>query len=142
MMESLRNLVKTGQLKPHAPTAEELSRLLAAAKRALQDARHDGISADSQFDAAYRAVMQCALLAMMKAGFRPSTNIPGHHQTMIACLRDTMGLSNERLLLLDTLRRKRNLVDYHGDPIDDESVNACINEAAYLLTEAEKLLNP
>jgi hypothetical protein len=141
-MERLQNLVKTGQLKPHAPTAVELNRLLAAARRALQDSEHRGISRDSRFDAAYRAVMQCALLAMMTAGYRPSTNMPGHHQLLIACLRDTMSLENETVLLLDTLRRKRNLVDYQGDPIDDESMNACIGEAAYLLSKAEELLKP
>ena len=35
--------------------------------------------------------MQLALAAMMASGFRPSTNEPGHHQTMIQSLPLTLG---------------------------------------------------
>jgi hypothetical protein len=36
-------------------------------------------------------------------------------------------------VVLDTLRRKRNLVDYTGEDIDEESVLACIQQAEELL---------
>jgi hypothetical protein len=39
--------------------------------------------------------MQCALVAMLASGYRPSTNAPGHYQTMIQSLPLTLGVSNE-----------------------------------------------
>jgi hypothetical protein len=58
--------------------------------------------------------MQCALVAMLASGFRPSTNALGHHQTMIQSLPLTIGLANDRWILLDALRKKRNQNDYAG----------------------------
>ena len=91
---TLQNLLKIGRLKPHAPTADEIRRLLAAAERNLADARAEIISDETRFDAAYKAIMQLALIAMMASGYRPSTNEPGHHQTMIQSLPLTLGLPN------------------------------------------------
>jgi len=51
--------------------------LLAAVRRNLKDARHDDISPESCFDIAYKSVMQCALIAVMANGFRPSTSEQG-----------------------------------------------------------------
>ena len=55
---TLQNLLKIGRLKPHAPTAQEIRRLLAAAERNLTDARTEIISDETRFDAAYKAIMQ------------------------------------------------------------------------------------
>lgn len=52
------------------------------AERNLVDARAEIISHETRFDAAYKAIMQLALIALMASGYRPSTNEPGHHQTM------------------------------------------------------------
>lgn len=81
---SLDNLTKTGQLKAHTTTVAEIARLLAAAKRNLRDAMVSGISDETRFDAAYKAIMQCALAALMASGYRPATSVPGHHQTTLA----------------------------------------------------------
>lgn len=59
---SLENLLKIGQLKPHAPDAAEIERLLIAARRNLRDAGVTSISPETRFDAAYKA-MQSALAA-------------------------------------------------------------------------------
>ena len=67
---SLENLAKIGKLKQHSVTREDAAKLLAAARRNL---------AETRFDLAYKAVMQCGLLAIMANGYRPSTNEPGHH---------------------------------------------------------------
>lgn len=74
---TLQNLAKIGQLKPHKATAEEVARLLAAVRRNLADAEVKGISNETRFDCGYKAVMQCALIAMMASGYRPSTSAPG-----------------------------------------------------------------
>ncbi len=80
---SLANLLKIGLLKEHPVDAEEIKRLLAAAQRSLCDARATTISAETRFDAVYRAIMQVGLAALMAQGYRPDTNRPGHHVTII-----------------------------------------------------------
>lgn len=129
---TLQNLLKIGRLKPHVPTPQEIQRLLAAADRNLADAQVDTISDETRFDAAYKAIMQLALAAMMTSGFRPSTNEPGHHQTLIQSLPLTLGLPNDAWIVLDALRRKRNVNDYQGDPIEREAVVECIRQASAL----------
>ena len=74
---SLQNLLKIGQVKAHPPDAAEIQRLLTAAARNLVDARVLTISPETRFDAAYKAIMQSALAALMANGFRPDTNKPG-----------------------------------------------------------------
>jgi hypothetical protein len=135
MPVSLQNLLKIGQLKEHQPDAAEVQRLLAAAARNLADARVTSISPETRFDAAYKAVMQAALAALMAHGYRPDTNRPGHHVTVLQGLTLTIGLAPARITVLDTLRRKRNLSDYTGEDIDDSSAEHCIAEGDRLLQE-------
>ena len=135
MTVSLQNLLKIGQLKAHPPDAAEVQRLLAAAARNLADARVTTISPETRFDAAYKAVMQAALAALMAHGYRPDTNRPGHHVTVLQALTLTIGLAPARVTVLDTFRRKRNLSDYTGEDIDDSSAEHCIAEAERLLQD-------
>lgn len=137
---SLDNLARIGQLKTHAPRASETLRLLASVERNLKDARAAGISDETRFDASYKAIMQCALVAMMASGYRPSTNMPGHHQIMIQSLPLTLAVPNDVWLVLDALRKKRNVNDYSGDLIDPESVHECIARAAALLATTRQWL--
>lgn len=129
----LENLLKIGQLKPHAPEPAEIERLLTAARRNLRDARVTSISAETRFDAAYKAIMQSALAALMMNGYRPDTNRPGHHMTIIQSLPLTIGLDSKRIIVLDTLRRQRNVADYTGDDVDETTAEHCIAEAERLL---------
>ena len=48
------------------------------------------MSADNRFDAAYKSIMQCAMLGLWANGYRTSTSQPGHHQTAIQSLGLTM----------------------------------------------------
>jgi hypothetical protein len=132
----LANLLRIGQLKEHPADAGEIARLLLAAERGIADARVQSISPETRFDAAYRSIMQTGLAALMARGYRPDTNRPGHHATIIQLLTLTLGIDTRRVAVLDTLRRKRNLVDYTGEDIDDGSVAACVETAAKLLQEA------
>lgn len=136
----MANLVKTGQLKEHKTDAQELGRLLAAAERAIADARVQHVSVETRFDAAYRAIVQIGLAGLMAAGYRPNTNRPGHHATIIQTLPLTLGVETSRMLVLDTLRRKRNLIDYTGEEVDDGSVRTCVTEAEKLLRETKAKL--
>lgn len=130
---SLENLLKIGQLKTHPPNAEEIERLLSAAQRNLRDARVSSISAETRFDAAYKTIMQSALAALMMHGYRPDTNRPDHHMTVVQSLPLTIGLDTKRVAVLDTLRRQRNITDYTGDEVDESTVENCIDEASRLL---------
>jgi hypothetical protein len=109
-----------------------VQRLLAAIDRNVADTAVEGLSDETRFDAAYKAVMQCALVAMLAAGYRPSTSEPGHHQTMIQSLPLTLGVANEAWVVLDALRRQRNANDYTGQPIAPSAVAECIAQAKAL----------
>jgi hypothetical protein len=132
---SLENLLKIGQLKSHPSDAEEVARLLTAAQRSLRDASVTSISAETRFDAAYKGIMQSALAALMMHGYRPDTNRPGHHMTVIQSLPLTIGIEAKRVVVLDALRRQRNVADYTGDDIDDSTAEHCITEARRLIDE-------
>ena len=93
---TLENLLETGQLKENTATVEEVSRLIEAARRNLADAKVTAISDETRFDAAYKAIMQSAMLALLVNGFRPSSSSGGHHMTMIQSLPKSIGLANLR----------------------------------------------
>ena len=137
---SLENLLKIGQLKTHPPDRDEIQKLLAAAQRNLADAQIAGNSAETRFDVSYKAIMQAALAALMANGYRPDTNRPGHHMTVIQSLPLTVGLKPARAMVLDTLRRKRNLSDYSGADIDDVSAGACTSQAKQLVHDVKAWL--
>lgn len=137
---TLANLLKIGRLKTHAPTGAEIQRLLAAAARNLADARVAAVSDETRFDAAYKAIMQMALAAMLASGYRPSTSEPGHHQTLIQSLPLTIGLANDAWVVIDALRRKRNASDYLGDPIEAEALAECVKQAEYIYLVVESWL--
>jgi len=101
----------------------------------LADAHVEAVSPETRFDAAYKAIMQTALVALMANGFRPDTKRPGHHMTVLQSLPTTIGLPSERMTVLDSLRRKRNSSDYTGEDVDDISADNCIREAEQLLRE-------
>ncbi len=109
-----------------------MQKLLAAIDRNLADAAAVVISDETRFDAAYKAVMQCALVAMLVSGYRPSTSEPGHHQTMIQSLPLTLGVANDVWVVLDALRKQRNANDYTGQPITPGVVGECIAQARAL----------
>lgn len=54
---TLENLLRIGKLKAHAADEAEIARVLASAERALKDAAHAALSADSRLELAYRAIM-------------------------------------------------------------------------------------
>ena len=131
---SLENLLKTKQLQPHNPTREAVLRLLHAAARNIADARIEEVSLDTRFDAAYKAIMQCAMVALWVNRYRTSASQPGHHQTAIQALPLTLGIEHSTVIVLDALRKQRNVSDYEGDPIGEQVLVECIRQAAQLYT--------
>ncbi len=137
---TLENLLAIRQLQPHTADSAALRKLLEAARRNLADAQVAQVSADNRFDAAYKCVMQCAMLGLWANGYRTSTSQPGHHQTAIQCLGHTMGVARDDIIVLDALRRQRNITDYEGDPVADATLATCLRQAADLLAHTEQWL--
>ena len=136
---SLQNLVGRS-LEAVAPDPAAIARLLAAAGRNLADAGLTGLSAETRFDASYKAIMQCAMAALQANGYRTLTSQPGHHQTALQTLPLTIGLPNERLIVLDALRKQRNLADYQGDSVPGQTAAECFGQAQQLLAEVKAWL--
>lgn len=61
---SLQNLLAIGRLQAHQPDAAGIAKLLQAARRNLADAGIAQLSADNRFDAAYKCIMQCAMMGL------------------------------------------------------------------------------
>lgn len=110
-----------------------IRQLIAAAKRNIADSKVAVVSAENRFDAAYKAIMQIANAALQTNGYRTLTSKPGHHQTMIQSLSKTLGIDSNTAILLDAMRKQRNVADYSGDIIPESAVKDCITQAEILL---------
>jgi len=128
---TLDNLVGLS-LERIEPDLLTIQRLLNAANRNLQDAKITDLSNENRFDAAYKAIMQMANAALQNRGYRTLTSKPGHHQTMLQSLPKTLGLELDTLIVLDALRKQRNVADYSGDLVTDSAVGECIAQAEAL----------
>jgi hypothetical protein len=122
---SLDNLVGIS-LEKLEPDSTSIARLLAAARRNIADATIMTVSAENRFDAAYKAIMQLANASLQANGFRTLTSKPGHHMTMIQSLGQTLGLDKETVIILDALRKQRNVADYSGDIVPESAARDCL----------------
>lgn len=137
---TLANLFKINRLQEFVPGAEGILLLLAAAARNLKDAHLAGLSTDNRFDAAYKTIMQCAMIGLWANGYRTSTNQPGHHQTVLQALPLTLGLPADSVIIFDALRKQRNVNDYEGDPVTEAAVTECVRQAENLLSHTKQWL--
>ena len=137
---TLANLQAIQRLLAFNATPQGMQRLLAAAARNLHDAQLVQLSPENRFDAAYKCIMQCAMLGLWARGYRTSTSQPGHHQTALQALPLTMGLPNDIIIVLDALRKQCNLNDYEGDPVSDGVVTECLAQAESLLAHTRQFL--
>ncbi|MDT8309938.1 MAG: hypothetical protein RQ732_00690 [Methylophaga sp.] len=128
---SLDNLLGIS-LERITPDETSIQRLLDAANRNLQDAKVDTISAENRFDAAYKAIMQLANAALQTNGYRTLTSKPGHHMTMLQSLTLTVAVDKQTVIVLDALRKQRNVADYSGDIVPESAVKTCIDQAESL----------
>ena len=136
---TLDNLIGISLEKiPSNPDA--IKRLLHAAERNIVDSKIDLVSAENRFDAAYKAIMQLANAALQANGYRTLTSKPGHHQTMIQLLPQTLGTDKKTVIILDAMRKQRNIADYSGGIIPESAVVTCIAQAEALLNDFKKWL--
>ena len=136
---SLDNLVGIS-LEKLEPDSTSIARLLAAARRNITDATIMAVSPENRFDAAYKAIMQLANASLQANGFRTLTSRPGHHMTMIQVLDQTLGLEKETVIILDALRKQRNVADYSGDIIPESAARDCLMHAENLLQNVSRWL--
>lgn len=136
---SLKNLLGI-RLDAVPPDKALVAKLLAAAQRNIADAKLQGLSAENRFDAAYKAIMQAAIVALHANGYRTLTSKPGHHQTAIQTLPQSVGLPQAQVVVLDALRKQRNLSDYSGDLIPDAISAECLACAVDLLAQVRAWL--
>lgn len=78
-----------------------------------------------------------ALGIRQSRGFRTLTSKPGHHQTMIQTLPKTLEITHAQMVILDALRKQRNVADYSGDLVTEAAVTECIAQAKSLWTIIE-----
>ena len=129
---TLENLLGS-TLERVSADAAGIRRLLEAAQRSLADARLANLSCEGRFDMAYKAIMQAANAALQANGYRTLPSRPGHHQTMIQSLPLTIGLERQTMVLLDSLRKQRNVIDYSGDVISESMASEAVRQAEALL---------
>ena len=137
---SLQNLFDIGSLDKAEAQREDVQRLLSAAERNLADAGVDAISNENRFDAAYKCVMQCAIVGLLANGYRTANDKPGHHQLAIQSLPTTIGLEAGTVVELDDLRQLRNCDDYEGTPISPAQVEQARAQAKALLAHLKDWL--
>ncbi|MFV2057681.1 MAG: DNA-binding protein [Thiohalomonadales bacterium] len=129
---TLANLIGRS-LEEIEPNGSTIKRLLAAAERNIADAHIEQVSSENRFDAAYKAIMQLANVALQANGFRTLTSVPGHHRTMIQLLGKTVGVDSRKIILLDALRKQRNVSDYTGEVVPNSAMKDCLEQAISLL---------
>ncbi len=132
MPMTLKNLLGLS-LDAVVPDKALTAKLLAAAERNIADSKLQGLSTENRFDAAYKAIMQLAMVALNANGYRTMTSKPGHHQTAIQTQPSSVGVASAKVIVLDALRKQRNLSDYSGDLVPDAAAAECLASASELL---------
>ncbi len=117
--EKLLNLQKIGQLKAEPSAPSEIKGLIRAAENRLQDARNKSIGVDSRFSLAYDAAHFLALAALRKQGYRAENRF-----IVFELLPVTLAFPAGKARFLHECHRRRNVMLYDGDLVEDESLVA------------------
>jgi len=108
-LEKLDNLVGINKLKVEPPDQKEFDRMVATAKRGLQDAKVEGLSEEGKFSMLYGAAHSISLAAMRWHGYRSD-----NRYLVFQCLQHTIGLDTVKWRVLDQCHKVRNLAEYEG----------------------------
>jgi len=60
---------------------------------------------------------------------------------MIQLLPQTLGIDKKIVIVLDAMRKQRNVSDYSGDLVPESAVTTCIAQAEVLLNDFKKWLS-
>jgi uncharacterized protein (UPF0332 family) len=140
---SLDNLVGIS-LEKIEPDAAAIQKLLAAAERNIADSHIMEVSSENRFDAAYKSayksIKQLSNAVLQANGYRTLTSKPGHHVVMIQALGQTLSLDKDTVIVLDALRKQRNVADYSGDIVPASAVDECVIHAENLFHDVNHWL--
>ncbi|MGH7613950.1 MAG: hypothetical protein ACREMW_07925 [Gemmatimonadales bacterium] len=107
---SLNTWLANGWIVKHQATREEIANLVALVDRDIASAALSDLPADWKLGIAYNAALQLATAALAVSGYRPGRE--RHHERAILSLRFTLGISTNRVDVIDAVRRKRNRTTY------------------------------
>lgn len=102
--------MKSGWIKPHRATRDEVVGLFGLADCDLDACQTADLVTDWRFNVAYNAALQTATAALAAAGYQASRT--AHHLRVIHSLEFTLGLPANEIDLFDAFRKKRNEADY------------------------------
>jgi hypothetical protein len=141
MSVSFEIWLKEGRLKRHKPARQEIASLVALADRRLADSRVAGLSTEGRFLLAYNAAVALASAALHAAGYRTSTNLPGHHAITIASLALTVGADRAAVGALEAWRKKRNRATYEASAaFSEHEIDELVRLVGKLRAELEAWL--
>jgi len=125
---TLRELLDSGDLRPHRTSAKEVADLLRVVGRDLADAGLAQLSDDRRFATAYNAALQLATIALHAAGYRAIGK--RHHWAAFQAVPVVMGAEFQgRADYFDSCRAKRNVTNY------DRAGEVLSTEVAEILKE-------
>lgn len=128
--DALSNLAKIGKIKAEPMNRSEIDRILAMAKKRLQDASYSQVSQEGRFISVYNALHGGALAALRWYGYRSESRY-----IVFQSLAHTLAWPPSHWRVLDSAHQKRNLAEYEGFLEIEESV---ITELIFL---AEKMMS-
>jgi hypothetical protein len=112
---------------------------LRAAVQKYKDAQNDSVSGPTRLDAAYDAVLFCALAVFAAQGYRISSK-PGHHMIAIEGLASTLDLSEGEYDELEALRDLRHS-KYEGfESIDAQTLKESIQLSKNIMSAVSEWL--
>jgi hypothetical protein len=90
----------------HSATRQEIEDLFAVVDRDLLDAAIPRLSDDWRLGITYNGALQLATIALAAEGYRAGRD--RHHERTVLSVRETVGVDQAIVDLLDVTRRKRN----------------------------------
>ncbi len=133
---ALENLVKIGQLKKEPASDLDVSRLLAMARKHLDDARRTSNSIEGRFISAYSVGHAAGLAALRWHGYRSE-----NRYLVFQTLQHTVGWTAVQWRQLDSAHNKRNLAEYEGYlEVEPSYLKGLIEVVALLLDDVNRLV--
>ncbi|MDZ4724163.1 MAG: hypothetical protein SGI97_09710 [candidate division Zixibacteria bacterium] len=137
---TLDDWLKSSWLKSHSSSAEEVEVLLLKVNRDIDEATKTTIGLDWRLAIAYNAVLGLATIALRVSGYR-APEVEGHHYRTIESLRYTLKPDKNLVSALQTIRKKRAVVNYDAaDTVSEAEMNEALAIAKELYVELQAWL--
>lgn len=134
--DALSNLAKIGKIKAEPMNRSEIDRILAMAKRRLQDASYSQVSQEGRFISVYNALHGVALAALRWYGYRSESRY-----IVFQSLAHTLAWPPSQWRVLDAAHQKRNLAEYEGFlEIEESAITELIILAEKMISDVDQLI--